>query len=134
MCAHGPHASEVTNEHSLAFSEGRYGPFDKLHQMDSWILLLGVGFNRCTALHYAESLVENRRVAKVRFKTEEKGQRKWIEVPNVADDNETHLPIIGDKFVAAGKAKRGLIGKAPSTLFRMQELVSFAQTYFYEIL
>ena len=122
VCAWGLAAAEITREHPMAFSEGRGGPFERLRDLDARILLVGVGFNRCTALHFAESLVANRRVAKVRFPILEEGRRIWLEVPNVADDNDTHFPIIGREFVRAGRAQRGHIGEARSTLFAMRDL------------
>lgn len=134
VCARGRAASDVTSEHPLAFSEGRGGPFEKLYDLESWILLIGVGFNRCTALHFAESLVETRRVTTVRFPTLDDGRRVWNEVPNVADDNDTHFPVIGEKYVAARKARHGHIGEAPSTLVPMRDLVDFAVGYFEEVL
>lgn len=130
VCARGFAASEVTLEHPLAFSEGIGGPFGKLYEMDSWVLLLGVGFNRCTALHFAESLVKQRRVTTVRFPTMNNGRRIWMEVPNVADDNDTFFPIIGPKYVSTGKARQGFVGDAPSLLFSMPGLVDFAVAYF----
>lgn len=134
VCARGPLASEIRKEHTLAFSEGPGTPFGKLHQLDSWVLLLGVGFNRCTALHFAESLVDKRRVTTNRFLQLENGRRVWVEVPNVADDNGTHFPIIGEKYVSAGRARLGSIGAARSTLFPVQDLVDFAEAYFEEVL
>lgn len=134
VCARGPAAAEITREHPLAFSEGPGTPFGKLHDMDSRILLLGVGFNRCTALHYAESLVARRRLTKVRFPKSESGRRVWVEVPNVADDNDTHFPIAGEKFVAAGKARLGKIGEADSVLLSMRDLVEFSKAYFEQVL
>ena len=134
VCARGPLASEVTTEHRQAFSEGRGTPFGKLHDLDSWILLLGVGFNRCTALHFAESLVEKRRVTTIRFPSVDDGRRVWVEVPNMADDNDTHFPIIGEQYVSAGRAKTGHVGEAPSTLFPMRDLVDFAVAYFEMVL
>jgi aminoglycoside 3-N-acetyltransferase len=130
VCARGALAPEITGEHPLAFSEGQGGPFGKLYRLDAWILLLGVGFNRCTALHFAESLVEKRRVATVRFPVLDSGCRVWRDVSNVADDNDTHFPIVGHEYVARGKARPGLIGEAPSTLFPMRDLVDFAVRYF----
>jgi aminoglycoside 3-N-acetyltransferase len=127
-------ASDVTREHPLAFSESRGGPFEKLYELDSWILLIGVGFNRCTALHFAESLVEKRRVANVRFPVLDNGCRVWLEVPNVANDNDAHFPIIGQKYLPAGRARLGPIGEAQSTLFPMRDLVDFAVTYFDAVL
>ena len=134
VCARGPAAEGITGEHPLAFSEGRGGPFDKLHELDSWILLLGVGFNRCTALHYAESIAAKRRTTTVHFPLMEKGRRTWMEVPNVANDNDTHFPMIGEEFTIANAPLRGTIGRAPSTLCRMRELVTFAVAYFERVL
>ena len=123
VCARGPLASEITKEHPWAFSEGRGTPFERLYERDSWVLLLGVGFNRCTALHFAESLVEKRRTTKVRFPSFQNGRRIWIEVPNLADDDDRLFPTIGEKYVSAGTAQVGSIGDASSTLFRMRDLV-----------
>ena len=61
VCARGDHAPAIVKEHPLAFSEGIGGPWEKLHDLGTWILLIGVGFNRCTALHFAESLSAKRR-------------------------------------------------------------------------
>lgn len=130
VCARGPLASEITREHPLAYSEGPGGPLEKLYELDGRILLLGVGFNRCTALHFAESLVANRRVTTVRFPALEDGHRVWKEVPNVADDNDTHFPVIGKEYVCSDRAKQVHIGDAASTLFPMRDLVDFAVTYF----
>ncbi|MEN8182262.1 MAG: AAC(3) family N-acetyltransferase [Myxococcota bacterium] len=134
VCARGPLAPEVTRDHPLAFSEGRGGPFGRLHELDSWILLIGVGFNRCTALHFAESLVEKRRVANVRFPVLDNGSRVWREVPNVADDNDTHFPIIGREYLSAGNARLGSMGEARAILFPMRDLVDYAVKYFDDVL
>lgn len=134
VCARGVAASEVTSEHSLAFSEGKGGPFGRLYELDSWVLLLGVGFNRCTALHFAESLLEKRRVTTVRFPALDSGRRVWMEVPNVADDNDTFFPVIGQKFLSTGRGLQGLVGDAPSKLLSMRCLVDFAVTYFERVL
>ena len=130
ICALGPAASAITRDHPLAFSEGEGGPFGRLHELGSWILLIGVGFNRCTALHFAESLVEKRRVTTVRLPVLEDGRRQWREVPNVADDNDTHFPIIGDEYLKTGSARVGSVGDAQSTLFPMPDLVDVAVRYF----
>lgn len=97
-------------------------------------MLLGVGFNRCTALHFAESLVAKRRVTTVRFPTLVDERRVWVEVPNVADDNGTHFPAIGREFLATGQAKQGSIGDASSILFPMRDLVEVAVGYFDRVL
>ncbi len=130
VCARGPLAAEIIAEHPPAFSEGQGTPFGRLYELDSWVLLLGVGFNRCTALHTAESMVENRRTMESPFPVMENGRRVWLKVLNAADDNDTHFPVIGEKYLAHGAARVGNIGDALSTLFPMRDLVDFARRYF----
>ena len=130
VCARGALARSLLESHPLAFSEGPGTPFGRLHEHDAWILLLGVGFNRCTALHHAETLVENRRTTTVRFPVLEGGERRILEVPNVADDYDTHFPRFGERFVAAMKPRQGRIGTAAALLFPMRQLVDLATRYF----
>ena len=98
------------------------------------MLLLGVGFNRCTALHFAESLVDERRVKTLRFPVLDNGRRVWKKVLNVADDNDTHFPVIGQKYMTTEGVRQGKIGDAESMLFPMRGLVDFAVRYFVEAL
>jgi len=130
VCVRGPEAAAITREHPLAYSEGPGSPFSKLYELDSSILLLGVGFNRCSALHFAESLMPMQRTTKVRFPRSEGSRRVWTEVPNVADDNDTHFPIIGAQYMAAGRAAESQIGAAKAVYLRMRDLVDFACKYF----
>lgn len=134
VCARGPLASQISRNHPLAFSEGPGGPFEELYDSQSQILLVGVGFNRCTALHFAETLVEKRRTMTVRFPVIEKGRRKWLEVPNVADDNGLHFPVVGESFLQTGRVKTDRIGEARSMLVPMRDLVDFAVTHFNQVL
>ncbi len=130
VTANGPQSKNIISEHALEFSEGNGTPFEKLNDLDSWILLIGVGFNRCTALHFAEAQVENRRVAKNRFPALRDGKKVWVEVSDMANDNSTHFPIVGGQFIKSGRALLGLIGYAESILFPMRELIDFASKYF----
>jgi len=130
VCARGPRAPSIVSEHARSFSEGLRTPFGKLYTLEAWILLLGVGFNRCTALHFAESLVEKRRTTTSRYAVMEKGKRVWVEVPNMADDNSVHFPAVGEQYVATGKAVVGQVGEAQATLLPMRDLVEFATAYF----
>jgi aminoglycoside 3-N-acetyltransferase len=134
VCARGPRAEEIVRHHPLAFFEGPDSPFGTLHDLDGRILLLGVGFNRCTALHTAESLSSRRRTMTVRFPYMEGGRREWVEVDNVANDLDTHFPIVGAQYLAAGRATEGSIGEARAIYLRMRDLVAFARDYFERVL
>ena len=130
VCANGRHAEDITTEHSLQFCEGRGTPFEKLYALDATTLLLGVGFNRCTSLHYAESLVPGRRTSVSRFPVIEDGRRVWVENPDMAPDGGIHFPEVGRRFVETGRVRAGRIGSARSNLFSTRELVDYAEGYF----
>lgn len=134
VCANGCRAAEITAEQSMEFCEGRGTPFEKLYDLDAFTLLLGVGFNSCTSLHYAESLVPGRRTSISRFPVIENGRRIWVEKRDMASDGGVHFPEVGKRFVETGRVRVGRIGSAHSMLFSTRELVDFAIGYFREAL
>ena len=134
VCANGPLAGEITKEHSMEFCEGKGTPFEKLYELDARTLLLGVGFNRCTSLHYAESLVPTRRTTVHRYPVMENGNRVWVEVPDMANDDGVHFPVVGEQFAATGAVCSGHVGNAESMYFATRQLVEFAESYFARVL
>ncbi len=134
VCANGPDAASIVAAHTLDVSEGRGTPFEVLYEMASTTLLLGVGFNRCTSLHFAESLCEKRRLTLRRNLWRQNGTRMWMDMQDMADDNDTYFPEIGRAFLAGAKAKTGTIGCADAVLFSTRELVDFAKDYFDTVL
>jgi aminoglycoside 3-N-acetyltransferase len=134
VCANGRLAQEITAQHALEFCEGRGTPFEKLYELGAWTLLLGVGFNRCTSLHYAESLVPNRRTMISRFPLVENGVRVWVEKLSMGTDDGTHFPIVGQRFVDCGHVRSGKVGNADALFFSTRALVDFADVYFREVL
>jgi aminoglycoside 3-N-acetyltransferase len=130
VCANGRLAMEITEDHALDFCEGKGTPFEKLYTLDTHTLLLGVGFNRCSSLHYAESLVPARRTTVSRYPIIRNGERIWVERPDMAFDNGVHFPAVGEKFSAKGTICTGRIGDADAMLFSTRDLVDFAESYF----
>ena len=134
VCANGARAAEITAVHSLEFCEGHGTPFEKIYDFDARILLLGVGFDRCTTLHYAESLTPGRRTSVSRYPLVVNGARQWVEKPDMASDHGAHFPEVGRRFVADRRLTTGRIGGADSWLFANRSLVDFAVRYFREVL
>lgn len=54
FCGLGPSAAKLMAVHTLDCHLGEESPLGTLYTSDAWIALLGVGFERCTALHLAE--------------------------------------------------------------------------------
>jgi aminoglycoside 3-N-acetyltransferase len=134
VCANGRLAREITAQHALELYEGPGTPFEQLYELDAWTLLLGVGFNRCTSLHYAESRTPNRRTMTSRFPIVESGVRVWVEKLSMATDDSTHFPVVGKQFVAADHVRNGKVGAADALLFSTRALVDFAEGYFRQVL
>lgn len=130
VCANGRHAEEITKHHALEFCEGQGTPFETLYDLDGQTLLLGVGFNRCSSLHFAESLVPNRRTSLSRYPIIQDGERVWVEKPDMAHDNGVHFPAVGRQFSEAREVMVGRVGNAEALLFSTRDLVDFAKSYF----
>ena len=130
VCANGRHAREITEHHALEFCEGPGTPFERLYELDAHTLLLGVGFNRCSSLHYAESLVPNRRTTVSRFPIVQEGKRVWVETSDMAFDNGVHFPVVGKQFTEARALRARRVGNADAFFFSTRDLVDFAKSYF----
>lgn len=126
VCLHGPDADQWLEPHAAAWATGASSPFGRLRARgDMKIVLLGVGWNRCTVLHTAETCAAHRRLKTRRFKSGP-GAALWYETPDVADDLGRLFPLVGEAFEATGRASRGMIGSAPSLLCGYEDVVSFA--------
>src|SRR4029077_15196158 len=125
VCANGRYADEITKHHVLEFCEGEGTSFERRFDLDAYTLLLGVGFNRCSSLHYAESLVPNRRTSLSRFPIVQNGKRVWVEKPDMAHDNGAHFTVVGEQFTEARAVRSGRVGNAETLLFSTRDLVDF---------
>ena len=130
VCANGAQAERIVARHSLEYCEGRGTPFEQLYELKAFVLLLGVGFDRCTTLHYAESLTPQRRTGVSRYPLIVDGQRQWVVKPDMASDRDGHFPEVGRRFRETGQLRSGHVGGAASLLFANRDLVDFAVPYF----
>jgi aminoglycoside 3-N-acetyltransferase len=112
--------------HELACHLGEASPLGRLYRENASILLLGVGFAACTALHLAEYRyrpdppLRSYRCVVVRH-----GRPQWCEYEDVVLDDRD-LPAIGAELDRAGLVRRGQVGFADCRLMRMRDAVDFA--------
>lgn len=125
VTACGPKADALVAEHSISWATGRETPFERLHEWDAQFLLLGVGFNRLTMLHYAETLSPYRR-KKTRL---DPVGGAIVFAPDVGDDLGVHFPAIGAVARARGIVLEGKVGAAPSSLVRARPIVAAGRAY-----
>lgn len=127
---YGPDAADYAAQHDpLGWPTGPDTPWGRLrmrHQMK--ILLIGVRWSRCSALHAAESIAQYRRTCTRRLKL--KGE--WVEGPDVADDLSTLFPLVGQAWEDAGGVGYGRLGAADCLVTGYDPLVAFAADWLSE--
>ena len=128
--AHGPRAAEVLARHDLDDPVGEGSPLAALHALDAQVLLLGVGYDKCTALHLAEAraglpLPTVRNGAPLLVD----GRREWVwfDEPVVEDAD---FEAVGAVFSATGHETVGTVGAATARLARVRALVDLAADWF----
>jgi len=129
ICINGLGAEEFAALHPLDWAMGPDSPLGKLRdrpQMKG--LLIGVGWNRCTALHTAETLAQHRRQKIRRFKSGP-DNAAWLETLDVADDLGRLFPAAGQAFEDTGAVKTGKLGHADCRLFDYGALILFARDW-----
>ncbi|MDJ0822474.1 MAG: AAC(3) family N-acetyltransferase [Paracoccaceae bacterium] len=123
VAARGLDSAAYLDDHSLAWACGPDSPMGRFCARPNMkIMLLGVGWTRCSALHTAETLVAERRTKRRVFKQD----GAWHDTPDVADDKGRLFPLVGQSFDEVGSIQRGTIGQADTRLFPYADLVTFA--------
>jgi len=131
FAAWGKHAHFVTEIHALESALGEKSPLARIYALDGAVLLLGVGHNRNTSLHLAESRANFPGKSTVASAAPilVAGERQWIEF-DILDFNDDDFVQIGAAFAqATGLVKQGKVGQATALLMPQRALVDFAVTW-----
>ena len=130
FCALGSRAGGILAHQPLAWSLGDRSPMARMHELDCKILLLGVGYETNSSLHFAECRSAYRRQQTRRYPFRQDGAITWQEVPDVAFDRGTFFPTLGAEFDQTGRVRTGRVGSAESRLMTLRDLVDFAVPWF----
>lgn len=134
VVAAGARAAEIVADQPLGFALDRDSPFGRLHDLSGHILLVGVGHNRNSFLHHAETLTPRPRLKLRRFPLIVAGQRVWCETLDVGDDNGTHFPTVGRDFERHAGSREVAVGAAACRLLPVRPFVAFAVRRLTELL
>ena len=128
FAAQGLEAEGIVAEHRLDEPFGERSPLARLYAVGAKVVLLGVGYESCTALHLAESRAGGPDRARVRNGAPLliDGQRTWVDWDEPVVDDE-HFPSIGAEFDGAGGSRSVMIGAARCRVMELARLVDFAQ-------
>ncbi|KAL7941312.1 hypothetical protein V8C42DRAFT_355621 [Trichoderma barbatum] len=128
FAALGPRAEHITEGHASNCRLGESSPLAKLEAVDAWVLLLGVGWDKCTAFHLAEYRLQDLRFENNSFAINVDGQRQWTTVKDVAIADED-FERLGADFERDCRVVRGTIGAAECRLFSVREAVKYATSW-----
>lgn len=127
FAADGPRASEIVSDHSLEHGLGGDSPLGRLYDLQSSIVLLGVGHDRNTSLHLSEirAFDDNAHQIKTGAPVQINGKRQWIEFMEPELD-DSDFPQIGKAFAdATGLVQSGNVALGQALLIPQPALVDF---------
>ena len=125
-CAHGFGARWMLRGHTVARPcFGMRSPLGRMYRRNVKILLLGVGYGNCTALHLAETLYPSSPKMELGAAVRVRGHRQWARWQDVDFDSDRFVQI-GEAYEAQGGAVTlGKLGAADCKVLHVRPLVDF---------
>jgi aminoglycoside 3-N-acetyltransferase len=124
FAAWGRGADEITAECPLDFPFGENGPLAALEARDARVLMVGTGYDTCTALHLAECRIPFKRTIAEGSMVLVDGAPRWVGWTDLMN-RDVLFPAIGAAYDATGRAAQGTLGEAATRLSEMRDLVAF---------
>jgi aminoglycoside 3-N-acetyltransferase len=118
----GKQAAYWMSEQPIDDSFGKASPLAKMMESDVKVLLIGTGFDSCTALHYAEFVQETRTTSPQGAAVKINGQRIW-QTYDCVDMDSDRFPELVKEY--RGEIATGTLGQAEVKLVEMRPLVEF---------
>jgi aminoglycoside 3-N-acetyltransferase len=126
LAAIGPEAEYLMADHRLDCHYGEYSPLAKLYKLDARVLMIGVGYQACTAFHLAEyRYTPNPPWRTYACVVIQNGKRRWTSYQDaVLDDRE--FEFIGESLESEADVRRCDVGNAKCRLLSFCDAVDFA--------
>ncbi|HET7017564.1 MAG TPA: AAC(3) family N-acetyltransferase [Streptosporangiaceae bacterium] len=130
FAALGPKAAQVVANHRFDCHLGESSPLARLYDLDAKILLLGVGYDVCTAFHLAEYRYRpDPPLRTYRCVVAINGAPRWAEYEDVVLEDKDFASI-GAELETFGTYARGAVGNADSRLISLVQAVDLATAWF----
>ncbi|MFD3929995.1 aminoglycoside N(3)-acetyltransferase [Streptomyces sp. NPDC058614] len=123
FAAIGPGAAAVLDGHGMDCRLGERSPLARLEEMGARVLLLGAGYDACTAFHLAEYRIPSPLVEVGR-----PALGGWEEVTEVSISSE-RFDELGSDFERDRPVVRGRVGAADTRLFPVADAVAYAERW-----
>ncbi|WP_329408659.1 AAC(3) family N-acetyltransferase [Streptomyces sp. NBC_00704] len=123
FAALGARAAEITAGHAPDCRLGEHSPLARLEERGARVLLLGAGYDSCTAFHLAEY-----RVPAPLVRVGRPGPHGWEDVTEVSVDAD-RFDELGHDFERDRAVVRGRVGAAEARLFPVADAVAYAERW-----
>jgi aminoglycoside 3-N-acetyltransferase len=133
-CARGPGARWLLRGHTYGKPGfGMGSPVGRLYRRNAKILLIGVGYDNCTALHLSEAMCPNTLLTDVGAAVRTRGGRRRWTTWRENELNSDRFPQIGEAYERdGGEAVCGKLGAADCKVLRCKPLVDFGLKWLME--
>lgn len=126
FAAIGPQAELLMAGHQLSSHLGEGSPLAKLYQRHAQVLMLGVGYAYCTAMHLAEyRYTPQPPVQTYTCVVTIDGKRSWTGYQDVVLDDKD-FEKIGNSMAKTVAVSENLVGQAECRLMSLRDTVDFA--------
>ena len=133
VAAWGKYAQYLTENHDLSNIFGDGSPIGRLYELDGYVLLIGVGYDKNTSLHLADARAEypGKHTTMEHSAVMVNGKREWTAYETLYVDGED-FEEIGAAFEKLKKPAREALGNGSVCLMRQRDLVDFAVEWIQE--
>lgn len=127
LAAVGKHAAYLTKEHDLSNIFGKNSPIDKLYELDGYVLLIGVDYDKNTSLHLAETRANfhSKRFIDESSAIIKDGKREWVTYTTQAVDDVDFVKL-GNEYDKENYSKIWKVGNAEVRFMKQKPLVDWA--------
>ena len=127
VAAWGKNAKYLTQNHDLSNIFGEGSPIAKLYELDGYVLLIGVDYDKNTSIHLADVRAEypGKHMTKESSAIMENGKRVWKTYETLFVDGEDFIDI-GKAFELECEVKKVSLGNGTITMMRQRDIVDFA--------
>lgn len=128
FAAWGKNADYILSEQPLEEGFGPKSPLAKIYELDGHILLLGVGHDSNTSLHFAEHAIIDREKVKKGTALFENNERVWKTYEEIVYDSDC-FAALGEEFEKTYAVRKAAIGSAECKLMKQQPILDFARKW-----
>ncbi len=129
FAALGGRAADLVARHDLDSELGEASPLAALEAVGGRVLLIGVGYDRCTAFHLAEYRLPTRRPRDNACVVQTDTGRRWISYRGIHLDAGDFGELGADFERRTGWVLTGSVGAATARLLPIREAVDFGLTW-----